>query len=523
MSNISRQLVGGRGPGFRGATTPQGSPPTIFRVVVVEVIYDPDSLTEEEKNRIKRQVANPEIVDLMPPSSILGRDITNGHDLSDQTPSIYFPFFDSHLQLPIQPGECVSVIFDDYAFQDSTLGRWITRPSEVNQVEDLNYTHADRRYDPNILPRDAVDTPRSPNAIPGFPNGGGTPTTYTLYQENTTNPYDVIVSQSNAIKVSSQEPVPRWIKRPQELVLQGMNNTLISLGEDRTGPATRVTGSNQVDKVGYAGTIDLVCGRGRGGIPYATNVEPDPSDEKTGTSPKVIRNTRQKLEVDKNTKRQNKRRNKNEGNPDFKRDAARIYVTMNSAGDKNFRTQNSTNNQEGFQYPENTISPSQPQQQNGGIGNSYIVAKADHVRIIGRKETNPTIDGTILFLREGTKDDDLAYVFLNKGQIQLEAKEMFFGHATTKSEPYIKWTIYEQHITELKNQLKALADKLQEVTTQYDIAFRSSLAIPYGQISSLVAVGPTVKSNTESSVQSIKQAIDTIDPQDAKSLKIFGE
>ena len=537
-------MIGGGGGSnigdiVRNAST-SGNPPLFFRAVVVEVLYDPESLTVDEKTVIKAKVTNPEMVDFAPPNTILARLITDGHDLTDSTASVIFPFFSSHFQFPVQPGEQVSVIYDDYARQGTSLGRWIARPHEGLQVEDANYTHADRRYDPALFATgtgtaaqaraiNGTDGGSSTTTVPpGFPNGAGTQGTYTLQLSgnNTTNPYNQIVDNSQVTKFATFEAVPRWIKRPQEFVLQGMNNTLIMLGEDRVNTAFRVSGSNATDQAGYAGTIDVVCGRGRGGIPYDPAREPDTNDEKTRTSPLTITNTRSKVEVDKFPKRRTKVKNKTEGNPDFKRDAARVYVSMNTQGDKNFRTQHSTNTQEGFEYPENTVHPTQPPSQEGGIGLSYVVQKADHVRVIARRETDPDIKGTILLLREGVKDDDLAYLYLEQGKVQVEAKEIYFGKSTGKEEPYILWTVYNQHITELKAELKALADQVKEITTQYNNAFK--LGNPYALTAALAIIGPAVQQTTTALVDTVikpnlDQNIPGSDRSDAKSHKMFGE
>ena len=526
--NVSRRVIGGPGSNWIGDThqqsITQGSPPTLFRAVVVEVFFDPETLTDQEKRDLRATVGNPELVDIMPPNTVLVRVVSNGQDLSNSVPSLVFPLFSSHLQLPVSPGEQVFVIYDDYAHQDTTLGRWISRIHEGSPVEDCNYTHADRRFDPTLsLETQRTSTrPSSTGFVPFFPNGGGTPDTITLRPPTgSANPYDAIVGSANASKVTTPEPVPRWKKRPQELVIQGANNSLIMLGEDRTGPATRVTGSAQLDRVGYSGTVDVVCGRGRGMIPYDQSREPT-ADEKTRTSPLVVRNSRRKLETDKMPSRRDRRRNRNEGNPDFRRDAARLYVSMNTAGDRNFRTQHSTNPEHGFEYPADTVRPVQPREAEGGAGNSYVVAKADHVRIVGRKETNPEIKGSVLLLREGTKDQDLAYLYLEEGKAQIEAKEIYLGNATRKNEPYIKWSVYDQHITELKNQIKALADQVQRITESYDTAFRASVAVTFSGVGSLMAIGPPVRTETTSTVQSVKTAIDSIDPVAAKSAKVFG-
>lgn len=527
--NVTRRLVGGVGAAEVGSEARRlstlGAPPGIFKVVVVDVIYDPDSLTSDQKQTLKENVTNPEFVESMPQNTIIGRMISAGQDISSPNPSLFYPFFSSHFSLPVQAGEQVSVMYEDMAQQGNALGRWFTRVHEGTFVEDVNYTHGDRRFDPINTRRTSTDATPPTDNIPFFPNGGGTLGSYSLQPSGSNNPYDIIVRDAFASKINTFEPVPRWVKRPQETVIQGTNNALIMLGQDRTGPATRVTGSSQRDRTAFAGTVDIVCGRGRGNIPYNTSNPPsNPTDERTGTSPDVVENSRHKLETDKTPfkRDRNRRRNKNEGNPDFKRDAARIYVSMNTAGDRNFRTGHSTNPEEGFQYPENTIRPIQIPERQGGIGSSYGVVKADHVRIIARKETNPEIKGTFLLLREGVANEDLVFVYGEEGKLQLDAKEIFIGPATTKAEPYIKWSVYNDQMQELKRQINALADQVKGMSDSYTQAFSTSQAVPFSPIASLVTVGNVVKGIVDPAIQHIKQSIDSIEPANAKSNKIFG-
>lgn len=67
-----------------------------------------------------------------------------------------------------------------------------------------------------------------------------------------------------------EEPNPEYFKRPGEKIIQGMNNTAIVLGRDRS-PTTRQVFSKNVDERNYnsgysdymcAGAIDIVVGRG---------------------------------------------------------------------------------------------------------------------------------------------------------------------------------------------------------------------------------------------------------------------
>jgi len=526
--SVTRRMVGGVGTSEVGAdaraSLTRGTTPNLFKAVVVDVLFDPDSLDEATKTNIKNMVSNPEFVDTMPPNTIIGRLVTNGQDLTNNNPAIFLPLFCSHFQLPLQAGEMVYIIFEDYEAHGSTNGKWVSRIHENSFIEDVNYTHSDRRLDPNLIPSfrrlsDNATTTQTPT----FPNGAGVAGAYTLMPSGSTNPYDAIVNNSSAAKIAQKEPVPRWVKRPQELVFQGMNNSLIVLGQDRTGPALRVSGSNQKDRISYAGTVDVVCGRGRGGIPYNPSIEPNPTSEKTGTSPASVVNSRGDKETNKTLATQNKTRNPNEGNADFKRDAARVYVSMNTLGDDNFRTGHSTDERTGLNYPPNTKKPTQTPSTEGGIGNSYVVAKADHVRVVGRKETDPNVSGDVLILREGAANDDLSFLFLEGGSAQLEAKEIYLGQATAKNEPYIKWSVYESHITELKNQIKTLADQMKTITTAYNRAFVNSVASPFVPIATLAAVGPLVDQETGNVINAVKQRIDTINPVDAKSRKLFGE
>ena len=519
-SNVSRRIIGGVGSNHVDTQhgVRDGNAPVLHTVVVVDVVCDVQSYTEAEKTDLKQKLNNPEFVDSMPENSIVGRLINDGQDLTNSKPSLFYPFFSSHFALPVKPGEQVTVIYDDFQQHGLNLGRWITRVRENEFVEDPNYTHGDRKFDPSLLaPGQRTSqqaTGADNNDVPGFPNGTGVVGGYTLTQEGNQNPYNRILETSRVKNLVTFEPVPRWAKRPQELVIQGTNNTLLVLGEDRVGPAIRVSGSEQQDRNSFAGTIDIICGRGRNNLPYSETTQPSGND----TSPVVVTNTRRKLETDKTPRKRNRTRNTKEGQPDFTKDAARIYVSMNTLGDKNFGLVRED------LYPSNVLKPNQIPANNTGIGNSYVIQKADNIRIIGRKETTPEINGSVLILKEGVKDQDLSYIFLDRtGKIQIEANKIFLGQSTEETDPYIKFSVYKEHIEELKRQIKTLADQVQAMAVAYNSAFGISISIPLVPIASLANVGPTVQTQTQTVVTTIKTTIDTINPDDAKSEKIFGE
>jgi hypothetical protein len=113
-------------------------------------------------------------------------------------------------------------------------------------VDDLNFTHNDRSFFESPFPAgkteeeaaedEAAGKPKEeppekdPPTNPGFSNGMDAPDLWTLHDEFD---YEEIYTGSLANQSITFEAVPRFKKRPADLVLQGSNNTLISLGEDR--------------------------------------------------------------------------------------------------------------------------------------------------------------------------------------------------------------------------------------------------------------------------------------------------
>lgn len=540
--NVGRVLVGGRNNQSQAEISrgiaQHGTAPILQRAVVMDVVTDIDGISDEVKSQLKDSVTNPEFVDNMPTNSIIARVVADGQDNLGGLASVFYPVFQSHMLLPIQAGEHVWVMYDDYSRSGSSGGRWLTRVHENSAVEDINFTHADRRFNPSLnqsLERTSQQADRNQQNTqqsnrPAFPNGGGTVDSYTLAVSGSVNPYDNIYQNSEASKLHSYEAVPRWTKRPQEFVLQGMNNSLICLGQDRKGLFK--SQGEPGDKKNSAGSIDVVCGRGR--YPLA------PSDATAtagkDTSPIVTENSRGKLETDKTPFQRRRRKNPREGDPNFKTDAARVLVSMNTDGDKNFNIVDSADSANGIRYPSNTLKPTQPTAPNESIGNSYVIGKADHIRLIARTENIPNppggkVDGTILLIKEGAEDNGLAYFYIDKdGRIQIDAKKVYLGQAVTgdpngdnHNEPYIKWSVYNQHINELKAQITEISNHLKSLVTAYQAAFATSFAIPMVPIASLNAVGTTTVATTEAVTTAIRAKLDTIRPEDAKSTKIFGE
>lgn len=517
--NVGRVLAGATSPVLDMSklvlnSQKAGSPPIFQRATVLEVIYNPKELSAADRDRLRGLVVNPEEIDQTPANSVIATVISDG--VSDSTPTsvLIAPFFQSHFMLPIQIGEQITVVFEDFQKYGWRGAKWLTRSPEGLPVEDPNFTHGDRRFSQeNFAERRVSESLNRNNGThtPSFPNGGNENNTHTLPQNDSTNPYDTLYQQSRSGDLQhAYEVVPRWTKRPQEFVLQGMNNSLIMLGRDRVG---YVAGSAEEQKT-YAGTIDIVAGRSR----YLLTTSEVSASEHKRTSPFVVANSRSLNESDKTPRLNGRVEQVKEGDPDFTRDAARIYISMKTLGDTNFQTAKTTQGTvndslqaSGINYSPNGLYPIQFPSSSADVGSSYVVAKADHVRLIARRSVpsedslDPVISGSVLILKEGKNrtpedinaqaadKDHLAFLYMSpEGRIQLDGMQIFLGGAAINTnpappnpqaplpdmprntegatdalsvgdlnefagaEPYIKWSEFKRVVEGLQRQIDAL-------------------------------------------------------------------
>ena len=527
--NVDRRLLGGNTMSHiseeRRNEVSKASPPVLQKAVVIDIITAPHLSTIEQKTALRDSVNNPELVEVMPVNSIIAQMVTNEIGTLGGPRTILFPFQSSHLMLPIQPGEIVHVIYSDIVANGTTLGYWMNRQHANRSVEDVNYTHLDRQHNPNNnldnWTLNSFEDATAEEYTPTFPNGGDIEGNYSLALSNENRkPFETIFTKSSASIMITPEVVPRWNKRPQEFVLQGSNNTLIVLGEDRKGSVLgALTGSinpgneENPDIKGYSGTIDLVAGRGRY-IPSAPNEEP------TLTAPRIVVNSRSSSEVDKAPFRSadpindgRKMDNPREGDPDFLNDAARLYISMQTTGDKNFGVSD-------IPFPAETLPIIQPESADDStVNRSYVVGKADHIRMIARRDEEKNIEGTVLLLREGspTGSLDLGYMFIDKNGIQLEHNKIYLGTASKEDpnensdidfnnvdglyEPWILWTKYKDTVENLQEQIRILRDEhknaIEELRSTTYKAFENlknniisgGTCVPYGPNSALTVAG----------------------------------
>lgn len=434
--NAGRQLAGGSGQNNitqqRRDFLQGGQAPSLQRVVVVDVIYDPTTLTNAQMDALENSVANPEMVEGMPYNSIIGRVITNSQDLGHSGLHVFYPLFPTHFQLPVKPGEQVFIMYEDYSGMGNSFGYWLSRPMGARQIEDVNFTHADRIYDPYNHPRNMNSSILSSltASAPTFPNGAGTPESLSLAPSGSSrNPYEDIATNASASVLFTMEPVPRFKKRPGDFLLQGSNNAAIILGQDRTGPALRVTGSQGQDIIEKAGTVDIVAGLGSiRKLPIDERTDPSEANHNP-TAPRVIENTRRKKEVFKTPYKSQKVDNPREGDPDFARDLSRLYLAMKTKGDFNFKVQFGG---EGGIFPSSgtkLIQAIADLPSDGQNGQPFAVIKSEQIRLIAKgkdSENGPAESGEVRVIKEGTvSDKDLSlFVMTKEGRIIMVGKDV---------------------------------------------------------------------------------------------------
>jgi hypothetical protein len=296
------------------------------------------------------RIKNSSILKKVPRNAIIAQVVSDGLSKKSNA-EIFYPFFSPHLCMPVNPGEQVWVIYENAGHMRS-MGYWICRKPADIQVDDLNYTHYDRTTlglsvsgaDKEVIANHEGADATMPDPF-SFPLGGNQSTSNNTLPG--TNPYNAIIEASIAYKNQFiGEPIPRFSKRAADLVLQGSNNTLISLGQNRgfsadadgvggtvaigeaDAPTTTLTG----DPVTGAGTIDIVAGRGQeGSVSAAAAVGEAIRGDLLGDV--------KYEEIDKAPSVTETPSNVNEGDPDFINDLSRIYVSMLTNADEEFDIQ----------------------------------------------------------------------------------------------------------------------------------------------------------------------------------------
>jgi len=198
-------------------------------------------------------IANKDLVDTAPVNSIIAQITDPGRSNKDgELPVLCYPFFPSHLSLPLKPGEYVWLIECD--IKGSRMYYWMCRQVGPIQVDDLNYTHMERlvrtsRIKDDFIANSGALVPNSESLDEAVSLDGAEEST------NASSSFSRIFANSNAYRTEfTGEPVPRLAKDCADLLLQGSNNSGIHLTtekfsnpEDINFKNTKYTGKTSED------------------------------------------------------------------------------------------------------------------------------------------------------------------------------------------------------------------------------------------------------------------------------------
>jgi len=421
-----------------------------------------------------------------PRNTVLIRRIDRGIDLVGGSYSLCLPFFSSHLCMPVKPGEAVWAIFDR---DNKNQGFWISRVCGDATSEDLNYSHFDRGFEGQIEKK-SIANPPPEQPIDDFPNSS-------LKPISGSNAYDLILTGAvNSYDMIALQPVPRYSKYPGDFVLQGSNNSAICLTTDRgwkssDNPFASISSISSREPRAFSGTVDIVAGRSR----WISR------GETSRTSPPIRLNRRNFYEVSKRLEdfRSSK---KTEGDADFFEDAARVYVSEQTNFVANFDIA--------------SVLPSQFGPAALPLPTSAVVAKADNVCIIARKDESHSINGSIHLIKEGEKDDDLSAIMMtSEGNVKISGNQIFIGRSQEDggagggpgpdgSQPYVKYQQLENLLTNVINDVRQFCNTLLTHTTP-------GYGAPSLQINRAAEALLSAMDSRESEIPSVK------------STRIFGE
>jgi len=394
-------------------------PPVLQRWIVLDVVSDPFSFTQEKINDIEAKygpIKNKGLSTegrILPRNTIIAYPPKNAYN-PDPKAMFLYPFFPSAIALPCRPGEHVWVLFEILQPENQAMDAeserayWLCSVVQEGHVDDVNHSHQARSDDVDFIISNndikngevrqggasAKQRVEATKPQYHFKNGkyiGGERSLDVTFADlfistSTSGPagdeYEQILRTSEGSKNSVYESVPRFKKRPGDIALEGSNNSLIVLGRDRDGPLFEGSGKS-------AGTIDIVAGRG----------------QTTMTGGNVIINDLGNQELAKD----GSSLVPDEGNPDFKTDKSRIYVSQNTNVDDNFGI--SEYNEENLKI------------EDSDEGNPGIIIKSDKIRLIARSDLQIIVTNNV----EEAEDDPKKFASItikSNGDIVFKPSDM---------------------------------------------------------------------------------------------------
>ena len=479
-----------------GIVAGSGGSAAYQKAIVIEFLSNPeefdfsDFIPPEDEDAEEDEILDPNTnLNGIPRNSILVRL----GDTKSGKLQVAYPFFPSHIQFPIKPGEKAWVI------DDSGKLYWMARVSGEKPVEDTNYSHHDRAVLASPEPEDTKEKAEQQEGttdlfIPSYNDGDESGSRSLDYDESNPNSkletYDILRDQSKTQNYVI-ESVPRFTKRPGDLVIQGSNNTLICLGADRgwtradqnadifSADSSILSNSNQFQE-DFSGVVDIVVGRGFENTHEAQVTPTDANAVGTDpirTEPKLIKNASAIVEVDKNPSRNQIAFHHTEGDPCFWRDTSRIYVAMATDVDSRFSTGVSPG--DNITYSAATTFEGEQGDTTEKPFSGAIALKSDNIRIIARKDEAISKNGSILIIKEGdpTADEDhCSMLFAPDGKVHVSAQKIFLGRSSIDSgigggpgpdgaQPYVKYQELEDLFNAIMDNIKTFCDGMTAAPT----------------------------------------------------------
>ena len=511
----------------------------LLKGVVEEIIYIPETFDFKSfETRVEDKKA---LLDV-PVGSLLVRVITGKEYKNSRKLLLCHPLFPQHLQMPVKVGEHV------FFFRYGIIGYWLARVPDVRTVEDVNYAHGDRRH---LHAPETESTVDQANTASGdekrqvglFNDGGASEDQLNFSPDDS---YEKIFETASTNQSTTREPVPFFIKRPGDLVLQGSNNTLICLGQNRgwTKKDEEFEASNAFyeEPLVESGAIDIVVGRGRY-TPINPGTDAEEGDEPIRTSARTQINQQEGLEADRMVALNDIAQSPVEGDPDYEYDAARINISLKASYDDSFFIVKNVDDEDILptitKWPDDAAPGSETDGRGDGspiepiVDQSYAMIKSDEIRLVARRQEENVnglreeveeINGSIKIIKEGVRnsedgDGQAVIIMQPDGTIMIDGPTVIIGsgHADLEkdngkgtqvilgrgaTEPIVLGNVLRELLDTHFNDIKSHLDNLKtHLSSGFDAHFHPTGVGPSGP--------PTVPAATFSSqIDSTKSAID---------------
>ena len=419
----------------------------LLKGVVEEIIYIPETFDFEA---FEQKVEDPKALLDVPTGSLLVRVITGKEYKNSKKLLLCHPLFPQHLQMPIKVGE--HVFFLRYGI----IGYWLARVPDVRTVEDVNYSHGDRRHLNAPGNESTVDQANTASGdekrqVGLFNDGGASEDQLNFAADDS---YSKIFETATTNQSVTREPVPFFLKRPGDLVLQGSNNTLICLGQNRgwTKKDEEFDSTNAFyeEPAADSGAIDIVVGRGRY-TPIKPGTDVEEGDAPIRTSARLQVNDEEGLEADRMSALNQVDPSPVEGDPDYEYDAARLNISLKASYDDSFFIVKNTDEEDILptmtKWPDDAAPASETDGRGDGspiepvVDQAYSILKSDQIRIVARRQEENAnglreeieeINGSIKIIKEGvrnseTGDGQAVIIMQPDGTIMIDGPTVIIG------------------------------------------------------------------------------------------------